>query len=205
MACVAMMVTLGTAGAGPAVETPVRILVLGDSLASGYGLEAGQSFPAQLEEVLRDAGHEVRILNAGIAGDTTAGGLARLDWSLAAKPHAVIVELGGNDGLRGVDPRSTHANLDAILTRLKSRNIPVLLTGMIAPSNMGRDYGEAFNAVFPNLAERHGVAFYPFILEGVAGRRDLNQDDGIHPNKSGVTIMVDRLVPHVVRLLETLE
>jgi acyl-CoA thioesterase-1 len=153
----------------------------------------------------RQAGHDVRILNAGIAGDTTAGGLARLDWSLAAKPHAVMVELGGNDGLRGVDPRSTHANLDAILTRLKSRNIPVLLTGMIAPPNMGRDYGEAFNAVFSNLAKRHGVAFYPFILEGVAGRGDLNQDDGIHPNQSGVTIMVDRLVPHVVRLLETLE
>jgi len=199
------MVTFGTAGAAPAAETPVRILVLGDSLASGYGLEAGRSFPARLEEVLRQAGHDVRILNAGIAGDTTAGGLARLDWSLAAKPHAVMVELGGNDGLRGVDPRSTHANLDAILTRLKSRNIPVLLTGMIAPPNMGRDYGEAFNAVFSNLAKRHGVAFYPFILEGVAGRGDLNQDDGIHPNQSGVTIMVDRLVPHVVRLLETLE
>jgi acyl-CoA thioesterase-1 len=199
------MVTFGAAGAAPAAETPVRILVLGDSLASGYGLEAGRSFPARLEEVLRQAGHDVRILNAGIAGDTTAGGLARLDWSLAAKPHAVMVELGGNDGLRGVDPRSTHANLDAILTRLKSRNIPVLLTGMIAPPNMGRDYGEAFNAVFSNLAKRHGVAFYPFILEGVAGRGDLNQDDGIHPNQSGVTIMVDRLVPHVVRLLETLE
>ena len=204
MACAAFLVTLG-AGAAAATEAPVRILVLGDSLASGFGLEAGQSFPARLEVALRRAGHDVRILNAGVAGDTTAGGLARLDWSLAAKPHAVIVELGGNDGLRGVDPRSVQANLDAILTRLKSRDIPVLLTGMIAPPNLGRDYGEAFNAVFPHLARRHGVAFYPFILDGVAGRADLNQDDGIHPNRPGVTILVDRIVPHVVRLLETLE
>ena len=205
MAWAVLLVMLGAAGALHAAETPVRILVLGDSLASGFGLDAEQSFPARLEAALRQAGHDVRILNAGVAGDTTAGGRARLDWSLAAKPDAVIVELGGNDGLRGIDPRSTHANLDAILTRLKSRNIPVLLTGMIAPPNMGRDYGEAFNAIFPNLARRHGVAFYPFILDGVAGRGDLNQDDGIHPNQSGVVIMVDRLVPHVVRLLETIK
>lgn len=204
MACAAFLVTLGV-GAASATETPIRILVLGDSLASGFGLEAGQSFPARLEVTLRQAGHDIRIRNAGVAGDTTAGGLARLDWSLAVKPHAVIVELGGNDGLRGIDPRSTHANLDTILTRLKSRDIPVLLTGMIAPPNLGRDYGEVFNAVFSLLARRHSVAFYPFILDGVAGRPDLNQDDGIHPNKLGVTIIVDRLVPHVVRLLATLE
>ena len=204
MACAAFVVTLG-AGAASAAETPIRILVLGDSLSSGWGLEAGQSFPARLEAALRQAGHDIRILNAGVAGDTTAGGLARLDWSLADKPHAAIVELGGNDGLRGIDPRVTQANLDAILTRLKSRDIPVLLTGMIAPPNLGRDYGEAFNAVFPQLARRHNVAFYPFILDGVAGQADLNQDDGIHPNRPGVTIMVDRIVPHVVRLLQTLE
>ncbi len=204
MACAALLVTLG-ASAAAATETPIRILVLGNSLASGFGLEAGHSFPDRLEVALRQAGHDVRVLNAGVAGDTTAGGLARLDWSLADKPHAVIVELGGNDGLRGIDPRSTHANLDAILTRLKSRDIPILLTGMIAPPNLGREYGAAFNAVFPRLAQTHGVAFYPFILDGIAGRPDLNQDDGIHPNRPGVTILVDRLVPHVVRLLATME
>ena len=202
MACAALLVTFSATWATAA---PTRILVLGNSLASGYGLEAEQSFPARLESALRQAGHDIRILNAGVPGDTTAGGLARLDWSLAGKPHAVIVELGGNDGLRGIDPRSTYTNLDAILTRLKSRDLPVLLTGMIAPPNMGNDYVKAFNTVFPHLAQRHGVMFYPFILDGVAGQPELLQDDGIHPNQPGVTIMVDRLMPHVVRLIATIE
>ena len=204
-ACAVLSVILVTAVPLSAAETPVRILVLGDSLASGFGLEPGQSFPERLETALRKAGHKVRILNAGVAGDTTAGGLARLDWSLATKPDAVIVELGGNDGLRGIDPRTTRDNLDALLDKLKSRRIPTLLAGMVAPPNMGRKYGKAFNAVFPNLARKHDVAFYPFILEGVAGRNDLNQDDGIHPNQAGVAIMVDRLLPHVVRLIRTLK
>ncbi len=208
MARAAALVTLAagalSAAEAPA-ESPTRILVLGDSLSSGWGLASGQSFPVRLEAALRAAGHDVRIQNASVAGDTTAGGLARLDWSLADRPDAVIVELGGNDGLRGTDPANTYANLDAILNRLKSRNVAVLLTGMIAPPNLGRDYARAFNAVFPRLARRHGVAFYPFILDGVAGRPELNQRDGIHPNRRGVAIMVDRIVPHVVRLLATLE
>ena len=203
MACAALAVTLGAGGA-PAAEAPVRILVLGDSLSSGWGLEAGESFPARLEAALRQAGHDVRVLNAGVAGDTTAGGLARLDWSLADKPAAAIVELGANDGLRGIDPASTGANLDAILSRLEARKIAVLLTGMVAPPNLGDVYGDAFNAVFPRLARRHGVAFYPFFLDGVAGRAELNQHDGIHPNRRGVAIVVDRIMPHVVRLLATL-
>ena len=202
MACAALLVTFSATWATAA---PIRILVLGDSLASGDGLEAGKSFPSRLELVLRQASYDIRILNAGVPGDTTAGGLARLGWSLAGKPHAVIVELGGNDGLRGIDPRSTYTNLAAILPRLKSRDLPVLLTGMIAPPNMGNDYVEVFNSVFPLLARRHGVAFYPFILDGVAGQPDLHQDDGIHPNQPGVTIMVDRLMPHVVRLIATIE
>ena len=202
MACAALLVTFSATWATAA---PIRILVLGDSLASGYGLEAGKSFPARLELVLRQAGHDIQILNAGVPGDTTAGGLARLDWSLAGDPHVVVVELGGNDGLRGIDPRSTYTNLDAILTRLKSRDLPVLLTGMIAPPNMGNNYVEVFNSVFPLLAQRHGVMFYPFILDGVAGQPELLQDDGIHPNQPGVTIMVDRLMPHVVRLIVTIE
>ncbi len=212
MACAAALVTLA-AGPAPVAEaaaeapatSPTRILVLGDSLSSGWGLASGQSFPARLETALRQAGHDVRILNASVAGDTTAGGLARLDWSLADAPDAVIVELGGNDGLRGTDPDSTYANLDAILSRLESRDIAVLLTGMIAPPNLGRDYAAAFDAVFPRLARRHGVAFYRFILDGVAGRPELNQRDGIHPNRRGVAIMVDRIMPHVVRLLANLE
>jgi acyl-CoA thioesterase-1 len=204
MAWVALLVILG-ANAALAAETPIRILVLGDSLSSGWGLQAGQSFPDRLEAALRSAGHDVRVLNGGVAGDTTAGGLARLDWSLADKPHAVIVELGGNDGLRGIDPADTYANLDAILGRLKAKKLAVLLTGMVAPPNLGRIYVDAFGAVFPRLAKRHGVAFYPFILDGVAGRPDLNQHDGIHPNRQGITIMVDRIMPHVVRLLATLE
>ncbi len=205
MACAVLLVTLAGSGAAPAAEAPVRILVLGDSLASGWGLEAGQSFPDRLEAALRGAGHDIRILNASVAGDTTAGGLARLDWSLAAKPRAAIIELGANDGLRGIDPRVTGTNLDAIVGRLKSKGIAVLLAGMLAPPNLGRVYGDAFNAVFPRLARRHGVAFYPFILDGVAGRREFKQADGIHPNRLGVAIMVDRIMPHVVRLLATLE
>ncbi len=208
MACWAALVTLGAAMASATeapAKPPTRILVLGDSLSSGWGLAAGQSFPARLEAALRQAGHDVRILNAGVAGDTTAGGLARLDWSLADKPRAAIVELGANDGLRGIDPGATEANLDAIVGRLKARNVAVLLTGMRAPPNLGRVYGDAFDAVFPRLARRHGVAFYPFFLDRVAGRAELNQGDGIHPNRRGIAIMVDRIMPHVVGLLETLE
>jgi acyl-CoA thioesterase-1 len=205
MACAALAVTLGAGiGAAPAAEAPVRLLVLGDSLSSGWGLAAGESFPARLEAALRQAGHHVRVLNAGVAGDTTAGGRARLDWSLADKPDAAIIELGANDGLRGIDPAVTDANLDAILSRLAARDVAVLLTGMVAPPNLGTVYGDAFKAVFPRLARRHGVAFYPFFLDGVAGRAELNQHDGVHPNRRGVAILVDRIMPHVVRLLATL-
>ncbi len=200
-----LAVTFSPLGGVTAAESPVRLMVLGDSLSSGWGLVADQAFPVRLEAALRAGGHDVRILNASVAGDTTAGGLARLDWSLAEKPHAVIVELGGNDGMRGLDPAGTYANLDAILTRLKARGITALLAGMKAPPNLGRAFVDAFDDVFPRLAQRHGIEFYPFILAGVAGRAELNQADGIHPNRAGVAIMVDRIMPHVVRLLATLE
>ena len=184
-----------------AAERTTRIVVLGDSLSSGYGLAAEDAFPVRLEAALKAAGHLVAVINAGVAGDTTAGGRARLDWALADRPDAVIVELGANDGLRGIEPDATYANLDAIVSRLTAKGVAVLLTGMYAPPNLGRDYVKQFNAVFPRLAARHGVAFYPFFLDGVAARPELNQHDGIHPNASGVAVLVDRMAPHVVRLL----
>ncbi|HSK41202.1 MAG TPA: arylesterase [Arenibaculum sp.] len=184
---------------------PVRLLALGDSLTAGYGLAPEDSFPAQLQSALRTAGYDVEVINAGVSGDTTAGGLARLDWSLVDDPDLVLVALGANDGLRGIDPATTRANLDAILERLTGRGLPVLVAGMYAPPNLGRAYGEAFNAIFPDLAEKYGAALYPFFLEGIAMVPDLNQDDGIHPNARGVAVMVDGILPHVEPLVEAVQ
>jgi len=142
------------------------------------------------------------VINAGNSGETTAGGLARLDWALADAPDAVLLELGANDGLRGLDPAATYDNLDAILQRLGEEDLPVLLAGMLAPPNLGREYTEAFNAVYPKLAKKHDVPLYPFFLDGVAMVPELNQADGIHPNAKGVAEIVERITPHVVRLLE---
>jgi len=184
-----------------AVRADTKILALGDSLTAGYGLPKSESFPVQLEAALRTRGLAVTVLDGGVSGDTTAGGLARLDWSLAANPDVAIVELGANDALRGLDPAATEANLDAILTRLDRRHIPVLLAGMLAPPNLGEDYGRRFNAIYPRLAERHKVALYPFFLDGVAMQAGLNQGDGMHPNPRGVAAIVDRITPYVVRLV----
>lgn len=182
---------------------PLRILALGDSLTHGYGLAADETFPVQLERALQREGHRVQVLNGGNSGDTTAAGLARLDWALADRPDLAIVELGANDGLRGIDPAETYRNLDAILDRLKAEGVAVLLTGMLAPRNLGSDYAQAFDAVFPRLAEAHGVAFYPFFLDGVAMQPELNQADGIHPNAAGVALLVERILPSVVQLIDT--
>lgn len=183
---------------------PIRILAFGDSLVHGYGLPADDSFPEQLETALRRLGHRVRVINAGNSGDTTAGGLSRLDWALRDRPDAVILELGANDGLRGIAPGETYANLDAMLGRLRAEDVPVLMVGMLAPRNLGPDYAAEFDAVFPRLADQHGVALYPFFLDGVALNPALNQDDGIHPNAAGVAVIVERITPAVVRLLEDL-
>ncbi len=181
---------------------PARLVVLGDSLAAGFGLPASDAFPVRLEAALRKAGVAVDVINAGVSGDTSAGGLARLDWVLAsAKAQYAIVELGANDGLRGLDPGQMSANLDQILTRLKARGVKPLLAGMLAPPNFGREYGQEFAAVFGTLAEKHGVPLYPFFLDGVAAEPQLNQADGIHPNLAGVEIIVARIVPYVTRLL----
>jgi acyl-CoA thioesterase-1 len=188
---------------------PMRLLVLGDSLTAGYGLPKEDGFTAQLERALRADGLDVRVIDAGVSGDTTAGGLARLDWVLRSAgtdgPDAVIVELGANDGLRGFDPEVTSENLDQILGRLGDRGLPILLAGMRAPPNLGREYVGAFDAIFPELAERHDVPLYPFFLDGVAAIPDLNQADGIHPNRDGVAEIVTRIKPAVKELLEQAE
>lgn len=178
------------------------IAAFGDSLSAGFGLDSASSFPVRLEAALRADGVSATVINLGVSGDTTAGGRARLAWSLPSKVDLVIVELGANDGLRGIDPAETEANLDAILRSLKAQSVPVLFTGMLAPPNLGREYGAAFDALFPRLAARHGVAFYPFFLEGVAAESALNQADGIHPNAAGVDRIVAGILPLVRRALD---
>jgi acyl-CoA thioesterase-1 len=183
-------------------KAAVKILALGDSLTAGYGLAESDGFTPRLQRALRDKGYEVEVINAGVSGDTTAGGRARLDWALADQPQAAIVELGANDGLRGIDPASTRENLDAILATLKERGVPTLLAGMYAPPNLGRDYGDRFNAIYPELAAKYDVPLYPFFLEGVALDRNLNQEDGMHPNAQGVAIVVKGILPHLTDLLD---
>ena len=197
---VALLMSFGAAA--PAAAQQVHILAFGDSLTAGYGLPAGQGFVPRLEAALRQRGRNVRVLDAGVSGDTTAGGLARLDWALAVKPHAALVELGGNDGLRGLPPRDSRANLSSILDRLAARKIPALLAGMVAPPNLGTEYGREFLSTFADLArERPDVVFYPFFLDGVAAEPSLNQPDGIHPNARGVEEVVRRILPAVEALL----
>ena len=182
----------------------IRILALGDSLTAGYGLKKQDTFPVRLEATLNAQGHAVRVNNAGVSGNTTAGGLARLSWALANKPQMVILELGANDGLRGLNPSDTKANLNAILRRLKHQKIAVLLTGMLAPPNLGKEYGQEFNRIYGDLAKLHGIPLYAFFLEGVANQPHLNQKDGIHPNPEGVDVIVTGILPKVTALIENL-
>lgn len=190
-----------SAGAARAQEKR-RLLILGDSLTAGYGLPKNQAFPARLDAALRAQGVDVEVIDAGVSGDTSAGGLARLDWALGnPPPRYAIVELGANDGLRGLPPAGMEQNLDAILKRLKARGVRVLLAGMRAPPNLGRDYVEEYEAVFPRLARRHDVLLYPFFLEGIATDPALNQGDGLHPNAAGVDEIVRRILPSVRQLL----
>ncbi|CAN0346811.1 unnamed protein product [Phaeothamnion confervicola] len=184
-----------------AAERPVRIVAFGDSLMAGYQLPASAAFPEQLEKALKAKGLAVEIANAGVSGDTASGGLARLDWSVPDGTDAVILGLGANDMLRGVEPQVTRAALDGMIRRLKTRGIEVLLCGMLAPPNMGADFARAFNAIYPELAAAHGVLFYPFFLDGIAADARLNQRDGIHPTAAGVAAIVDRVVPKTEELL----
>ncbi len=187
-----------------AAAGPATILVVGDSLTAGYGLAAAEAFPAQLERALVAQGHSVRVINAGISGDTSAGGAARLEWSLADNPDLVILALGANDALRGLSPEQTRANLATIITRLQERQINVLLAGMLAPRNMGEGYYNSFDKIYPELAQEFSVPLYPFFLEGVAGKPELNLADGIHPNEAGVQVMVAGILPLVVAELSSL-
>jgi acyl-CoA thioesterase-1 len=181
---------------------PVKIAVLGDSLAAGYGIKPEQSFPARLEAALKAQGRSVTILNQGVSGDTSAGGLDRLDWMLADKPDIVLVELGGNDALRGTDPKVTEKNLAAIVEKLKAAGVTVWLAGMLAPRNYGPEYAKQFDGIYQRLADKHGVPLYAFFLDGVAQDPKLNQGDGIHPNPAGVDVIVERILPFVTRNLD---
>jgi acyl-CoA thioesterase I len=184
---------------------PVTIVAFGDSLTAGYGLEPAKAFPVQLEAALKAKGANVRIVNAGVSGDTTSGGVERLEWTLQEGADAVILELGGNDALRGIAPDKVRANLDAMLTTIKGRKLDVLLAGMRAPSNWGGDYQKAFDAMYPELAEKHGALLYPFFLDGVAMNRALILDDGIHPTADGIAEIVKRILPNVEQLVERVQ
>ena len=198
---VALLLGLGTPVAAGDKQETVNLLAFGDSLVQGYGLATSDSFPAQLEAALRAEGHDVAITNAGSSGDTSETGAARLNWVLRPETDAVIVVLGANDALRGLDPAMTRRNLDDILSTLDAKGLPTLLAGMKAPRNLGRDYVEAFDAIYPDLADRHEVVFYPFFLEGVAQRPARNQADGIHPNAEGVAEIVRRMLPKAETLI----
>jgi acyl-CoA thioesterase-1 len=184
-----------------ATAAPIRLLVLGDSLSAGYGLPQGDGLQPQLAAALAKAGDPVRIVDGAVSGDTTADGLARLDWVLGAPVEAAIVELGANDGLRGIDPAVMRANLIAILDKLRQHHIPVLLVGMYAPPNMGADYARAFRDVFAQLGQRPGVLFYPFMLEGIAEDPRYTLPDRMHPNSDGVRVIVAKILPLVQKLL----
>ncbi len=192
-------------GQSPAVAPkPVKMVVLGDSLSAGLGLSASAAFPAQLQNALKAKGIGVDIINAGVSGDTSSGGRDRLDWSVPAGTEAVIVELGANDALRGIDPAVTRSALSDILARLKARKIAVLLCGMVAPPNYGADYSARFNAIYPDVARQFGVPLYPFFLEGVATDARLNQADGLHPTAEGIGVMVRNILPAVEAFVSTI-
>ena len=186
----------------PLQAQTIKIVAFGDSLTAGFGLTASEAFPAQLEAALKKRGHDVAIANAGVSGDTSTGGLARLDWSIPDGTDAVILALGANDMLRGIDPDLTRKSLDEALGRLKARKIEVLIGGMRAAPNLGADYAAKFDSIYPELAKKYDTLIYPFFLDGVAGKPDLNLNDGIHPTAKGVSLVVERILPVVESLIE---
>jgi acyl-CoA thioesterase I len=200
--CNWLLLAAATTAYAAAPGQPLRIVVFGDSLVAGFQLKASDAFPAQLERALKARGHAVEVINAGVSGDTTAAGLARLRWSIPEKADAVILELGANDALRGLDPVRAKANLDKIITTLKAGGSEVLLAGMRAPGNLGDRYTRAFDAIYPELAAKHGLILYPFFLDGVAMNAKLNLDDGIHPNSRGVAEITKNILPSVEQLIE---
>lgn len=198
-AVAALLLVTGTAAAAP-----LTIVDIGDSLTSGYGLPESESFPAQLEARLRRDGLDVRVINLGVSGDTSAGGPALIDWALADKPGMVILALGANDALRGVDPKLVRANLDKMIDKIQASGAKLLLLGMLAPPNWGKQYDDAFDRIYSDLARAHNVPLYPFFLDGVAMNPKFNQPDGLHPNAKGVAVLVDRIAPIVAKVAESL-
>jgi acyl-CoA thioesterase-1 len=199
--CLSIVLLVFMAAAGQAHAKAVKILALGSSLTQGYGLPPGTEFTVQLQAALKRSGIDAVVTNAGVSADTSAGGLARLDWSLADHPDVVILELGSNDMLRGTPPAETEKNLSAILSKLKASRTKVLFTGMHAQRNLGAQYVKEFDAIYPRLAKQYGVLFYPFFLDGVALNPKLNQADGMHPNPAGVKVIVARMMPYVKKLV----
>ncbi|MGM0423004.1 MAG: arylesterase [Pseudomonadota bacterium] len=185
-----------------AAAEPVKILAFGDSLTAGYGLSNGEAFPEKLEEKLRDKGYQVDVINAGISGETTSGGLNRLEWVLQNEPDIVMLGLGANDAMRFIDPKIVEQNLTQMLEILQDRDLDVLLLGMYAPRNSGPAYTKSFDAIYPRLAEQFNIAYYPFLLEGVAMDPDLNLKDRVHPNEKGTEVIADNLLPRVEKLLQ---
>ena len=196
--------TLAAGAAAAAPGRPLTVVVLGDSLAAGYGLPPGADFVSVLERALRARGHEAKLINAGVSGDTSTGGLERLDWSVPDGADGVIVELGANDMLRGVDPAIPRRALDTIVSRLKARGVAVMLAGMYASRNLGPAYVQTFDAIYPEIAKTHDLVLYPFFLDGIAGDRSLNLPDGLHPTAKGVEIIVERILPSVESFLARL-
>ncbi len=184
---------------------PIRIVAFGDSLSAGYGLRPSQSFPAQLQKALKERGHNVVVDNAGVSGDTSAAGLARIAWAIGDDADAVIVEFGANDALRGISPQVTRQNMQKIVAKLGAKRLPTLLTGMRSPTNWGETYAEEFDAIFPDIAKEHTLIFYPFFLDGVVFDSKLNQQDGIHPNAKGVAAIVKAMLPKVEELISKAE
>src|SRR3954447_22512535 len=196
-----LLAVLGMYGSAAAMARTAQILAFGDSLTAGFGLPADKSFPAQLQKRLKADGINAHVINGGYSGDTTTAGLARLDWSLADKPDLVILELGANDMLRGIEPAVVRANLDKMIDKIKASGARLLLVGMQASPNWGESYQKEFDCLYPELARAHDVALYPFFLEGVAMKPDLNQPDGLHPNARGVAVIVERVALDVAALL----
>ena len=196
-----LAVLLSPFHSGTALARQLRIVAFGDSLSAGFMLPANASFPGQLEAALRARGRDVTVVNAGVSGDTASDGLARLDWSVPTDADLVIVEFGANDMLRGLDPATVRANLDAMIAKIQASGAKLLLTGMLASPNFGEEYQRDFNRIYPELAQAHGVPLYPFLLDGVALDPQFNQPDGLHPNERGVAIMVDSIAPYLARLI----
>ncbi|WP_169566084.1 arylesterase [Sneathiella limimaris] len=199
--CLLFLLVLWNVGAS--ANEPKTIVAIGDSLTAGYGLPEEEAFTTQLETALVQAGLNIKVENAGVSGDTSTGGLQRLEWALASGADYVFLELGANDALRGIEPEVTRENLNAIIQKIQGKNIPIFLAGMKAPPNMGEDYRSEFDQIYPDLAQKYNVGFYPFFLEGVASIAELNQDDAIHPNKEGVAVIVKNMLPSLSEFLKS--